>query len=242
MFMQAPQYFLRKDCFVCNTQDYWIVLSANRDKYMCVTHADLASIGRCLHGWRGQGGAVEHSLQFGAAADTLIASLVANGIITGDLRDGKPFSKSEHPVRESAVQILDPVAPVKLPLYCVARFFSACARIDWQLRTKKLFRTLTRIERRRLRVRAGAPVPDGTHVSRVISAFKSLRPLYPRPYLCLFDSLALLEFLASYRSFPRVVFGIVADPFQAHCWLQVGSVVLNDDLERVGRYKPILSM
>jgi hypothetical protein len=76
----------------------------------------------------------------------------------------------------------------------------------------------------------------------VIAAFKNLRPLYPRPYLCLFDSLALLEFLASYGSFPRVVFGVVADPFQAHCWLQEGNVVLDDDLERVGRYKPILSM
>jgi hypothetical protein len=52
----------------------------------------------------------------------------------------------------------------------------------------------------------------------------------------------MLEFLASYRFLPQVVFGVIADPFQAHCWLQEGNVVLNDDLERVGKYKPILSM
>jgi hypothetical protein len=57
----------------------------------------------------------------------------------------------------------------------------------------------------------------------------------------LFESLALLEFLARYNFFPQVVFGVVADPFQAHCWLQEGSTILNDDLERVGRYRPILS-
>jgi hypothetical protein len=58
----------------------------------------------------------------------------------------------------------------------------------------------------------------------------------------LFDSLALLEFLAVYRFFPRIVFGVVADPFQAHCWLQDDAVVLNDDLERLGKYQPILNM
>ena len=75
-----------------------------------------------------------------------------------------------------------------------------------------------------------------------MAAFEHLRPLYPRPYLCLFDSLALLEFLAAYHSYPRIVFGVVADPFQAHCWLQEGDVLLNDDLEQVGKYEPIMSV
>jgi hypothetical protein len=235
-------YFLSKDCFVCNTQDYWIILSASRDKYLCVTHANLTSIGRRLHGWRDRSGAVEDFPSFGVEADTLIASLMTNGVITENPIDGKPFAESECPVQQRAMETFDSNAPIEHPLFCVTRFFLACARVDWQLRTKEFSRTLATINRRRLRVASSTVIHNVTFVSRLIATFKNLRPLYPRPYLCLFDSLALLEFLASYRSFPRVVFGVVADPFQAHCWLQEGNVVLNDDLERVGKYKPLLSM
>ena len=227
---------------MCNTQEYWIILSAKRDKYLCVTHADLTSISSRLYGWRSQGGAMEHLPQFDIDADTLIASLMSNGIITSSASDGKPFAESEYPVRESAIKIPEPVTSAKRSLLCVAHCLLACAKIDWQLRMKDLSHILARIERRRLRVRSSAAIHDVTQAPRLIAAFKDVRPLYPRPYLCLFDSLALLEFFASYRFFPRFVFGVIADPFQAHCWLQEGGVVVNDDLERVGRYKPILSL
>jgi hypothetical protein len=246
--METTMYFLSKDCFVCNTQDYWIILSASRDKYLCVTHADLASIARRLHGWRDLGSIVEHFPQFGVEADAnaktdaLIASLTSNGVITSKPSEGKPFVECECPARDRAMEAFESNAPIEYPLFSVIHFFIACARVDWQLRTKQFSRTLARIERRRLRVPLSAGIHSVGLASRLIAAFKNLRPLYPRPYLCLFDSLAMLEFLASYRFLPQVVFGVIADPFQAHCWLQEGNVVLNDDLERVGKYKPILSM
>jgi hypothetical protein len=234
-------YFLSMDCFVCNTQSYWIVLNAKRDKYLCVTHADLASIGHRLYGWRNQSNAIQNPPQFDLEADTLIASLTANGIITSNPSNGKPFAESECPQCDRSMEVVELNSPMKRSFFCVARFFLACMRIDWLLRKKRLSRILAKIERRRIRVRSSTVFHNATCTARLIAAFKHLRPLYPRPYLCLFDSLALLEFLASYRSFPRVVFGVVADPFQAHCWLQEGNVVLNDDLERVAKYKPILS-
>jgi len=235
-------YFLSKDCFVCRTQNYWVVLNAGRDKYFCVTHADLASINGRLHGWRNQSDATEHFPQFGVEADTLIESLMSSGIITANPSDGKPFAESEWPPCERAMEIPIPNTAAKHSFSRVARFFLACTTIDWHLRKKELSRTLARIERRRIRARSFAAIHDVAHASGLIASFKDLRPLYPRPYLCLFDSLSLLEFLASYRSFPRVVFGVVADPFQAHCWLQEGNVVLNDNFERISKYKPILSM
>jgi hypothetical protein len=240
--MGATMYFLSRDCYVCNTQDYWIILCASRDKYLCVTHAHLMSIGHRLHGWRDQRSATVHSPQSAIEADSLIASMVSNGIITGNASDGKPFAESECPVHERAMETVDSNVPMGHSLRRLIRFFRACASVDWQLRTKEFSCTLARVERRRVRVLSSAAIHNVAYTSNLITAFKNFRPLYPRPYLCLFDSLALLEFLASYRSFPRVVFGVVADPFQAHCWLQEGNVVLNDDLERVGKYRPILSI
>jgi Transglutaminase-like superfamily len=237
--MRTAKYFLSKDCFVCSAQNYWIVLNARRDKYSCISHADLMSIGGRLHGWRSESGAATHFPQF--ESDALIDSLISTGIITANPGDGKPFVECECPVCERSLEIAEPNASVRQPLSCIVRFFLACARVDWYLRKNDLSRALTRIERRRTRVRSSAATRNVIHARRLIAVFKDLRPLYPRPYLCLFDSLALVELLASYRLFPRVVFGVIADPFQAHCWLQEGNTVLNDDLERVARYKPILS-
>ena len=76
---------------------------------------------------------------------------------------------------------------------------------------------------------------------RLASIFNVWRAYYVRPSLCLFDSLCLLEFLACYALFPKWVFGVNAEPFQAHCWVQEGTAVLNDTVERVSAYTPIMS-
>jgi hypothetical protein len=60
--------------------------------------------------------------------------------------------------------------------------------------------------------------------------------------VCLFDSLALIHFLAQYGLYPDWVFGVSADPFEAHCWVQAGQVVLNDTVERVSAFTPILTI
>lgn len=234
-------YFLSKDCFVSKMGCYWIILSARRDRYLCVAHADLAPIGNQLHGWQYQS-TVMPTPSADAGANPLIESLISNGIITRDSTIGKSFAEPHYPVPERQMESSEPIPRGKISLLRIAQFFLACATADWQLRNAALDRTLARVERRRLRARPTPAVNDAALALRLVGIFKSLRPLYPRPYLCLFDSLALLEFLAGHHFFPRVVFGVVADPFQAHCWLQEGATVFNDDLERVGRYRPILSI
>jgi hypothetical protein len=240
--MSATMYFLSKDCFVCRMGCYWIILSAERDRYLCVAHAELASIGGQLYGWRKRSDSTARPSPIGAETDKLVESLTINGVITSNPTIGKPFAESEYPTPESRIEASESTTSAHVPLLWILRFFLACAKIDWQLRTKAFSRTLARIEQRRLRAEYSGAVRNTPHASSLVAAFQRLRPLYPRSYLCLFDSLALLEFLAGYRILPRIVFGVVADPFQAHCWLQDGSTVINDVLERVGRYKPILSM
>jgi len=240
--MSSTTYFLSKDCFVCRMGCYWIILSAKRDRYLCVADAELTSIGDRLHGWRKPSDSTERPSPIAVESDKLVESLINNGVITGNRAIGKPFAESEYPAPEDCIGASKSTTSVHISLSLILRFFLACAKVDWRLRTKALSRTLAGIERRRLRTDLSSAIGDAPHASTVIAAFQRLRPLYPRAYLCLFDSLALLEFLAGFRLLPRVVFGVVADPFQAHCWLQDGSTVINDELERVGKYKPILSM
>jgi hypothetical protein len=235
-------YFLSRDCYVCNTQGYWIILNVRRDKYLCVMQGDLTSIGSRVYGWQHHVGDAESCQYLDDRGDSLIDSLVSSGVLTSNSDEGKAFVESENVASETAVAPSGPIGQAKAPLFCSARFFLACTRIDWYLRKRKLPLALARIKRRRLRAGPSTGFTGGTSSTKLTSIFRSLRPLYPRPYLCLFDSLALLEFLAVYHSYPRIVFGVVADPFQAHCWLQEENVLLNDDLERIGKYRRILSV
>jgi Transglutaminase-like superfamily len=244
-FMSAAstlRHFLSKDCYTCRAQGYWVILNAERDKYFCVTHDDLISIGDRLHGWRILPVATEHSAEAQSVADRLIASLISSGILTTDQNQGKPFVESECLVVENALEAPSRSASITSSVRCVARFFLACARADWQLRQKALSQTLAGIRRRRLRGRSRFVGNDVIRASNLVSVFRQLRPLYPRPYLCLFDSIALAEFLARHGLFPRLTFGVIADPFEAHCWLQENSILLNDDLECVRKYIPILAV
>ncbi len=74
-----------------------------------------------------------------------------------------------------------------------------------------------------------------------VAGYLRIRPLlYSAHERCLFDSLALLEFLASEGIGARWVIGVRIRPFGAHAWLQRGSVVVNDHHERVRAFRPIL--
>lgn len=57
---------------------------------------------------------------------------------------------------------------------------------------------------------------------------------------CLVRSLALRDYLERRCASAALVFGVTARPFKAHCWLQQGDLVLNDGLDAVAPFTPIL--
>lgn len=70
--------------------------------------------------------------------------------------------------------------------------------------------------------------------------FWSLLPYLPIDGECLVRSAMLMQFLRSLGLSADWVFGVRLCPFTAHCWVQVGDVCLNDDVERLVAYTPIL--
>lgn len=77
-------------------------------------------------------------------------------------------------------------------------------------------------------------------VRREIRAFAHARLLRTAADRCLPRSLALALRLARHGCQANVVFGVRLAPFAAHCWVQAREEVLNDELEDVLRYTPIL--
>ncbi len=71
--------------------------------------------------------------------------------------------------------------------------------------------------------------------------FEHLRPWLPLQGACLLRSYHLRAFLRA-RGFDAIwVFGVRTWPFSAHCWLQVGGTALDEDLERLAAYTPIMA-
>lgn len=83
-----------------------------------------------------------------------------------------------------------------------------------------------------------APTPA---LIEAVAQFERLRPWLPLQGECLLRSYHLRAFLRARGLDAIWVFGVRTWPFSAHCWLQVGETVLDEDLERLTAYQPILA-
>lgn len=97
--------------------------------------------------------------------------------------------------------------------------------------------TLHAIANRAGRGRASRDVEALRSATLDFLAARRFLPIQPR---CLLDSVALLDFLSRRGLDADLVFGVIPRPFSAHCWLQVGAVALNDELDNLVGRAPIL--
>jgi hypothetical protein len=72
--------------------------------------------------------------------------------------------------------------------------------------------------------------------------FDRWMPWVPGQGQCLYRAYLLRAFLASRGRGAAWIFGVRTWPFSAHCWLQIGDVLLDDDLDRVALYTPIMTV
>lgn len=86
---------------------------------------------------------------------------------------------------------------------------------------------------------AGAEPPTPALMDAV-AAYQRWAQFAPAPGKCLLRSFLLLRLLRRRGHDARWVFGVRTWPFRAHCWLQRGTVVLDDDLETLVPLTPIL--
>ena len=87
-----------------------------------------------------------------------------------------------------------------------------------------------------------APAASLSALADQVTAFRQILPWAPFQRVCLYRSFFLLAFLRRQGFEATWVFGVQAWPFEAHCWLQVGDLVLDDSLEHVRPFTPILAI
>jgi hypothetical protein len=120
-------------------------------------------------------------------------------------------------------------------------FARASLKASWKLRLQSIQQTVRGVAIRKNQ-RGHPQTANDRTLRELVAVFHHFRPYYAREYLCLYDSLALVEFLAHNHLFPLWVFGVKTEPFSAHCWVQECDFVLNDSVEYVCGFTPIMAV
>ncbi|ADG11019.1 lasso peptide biosynthesis B2 protein [Caulobacter segnis] len=86
----------------------------------------------------------------------------------------------------------------------------------------------------------GVSPPASEGLLADLDAFRRLQPWLPFDGACLFRSQMLRDYLLALGHRVDWIFGVRTWPFGAHCWLQAGDLVLDDEAERLIAYHPIM--
>lgn len=226
---ESSTYFLSPHVFCCHTPRYSIFLDLNRDLYLSVPREQLASAIQ-IHD------TPQLRLPRPAEAHNIVDQLARENILTTDPRAGKPIfpsTQAYHPIPSRSQP-----RPTRISILHIIAFLHAMISTSLSLRYRRLDKIISKLQshRERLQNQCG----DVSRISELLYVFARLRPFYPRHSVCLYDSIALLTFLAAFRIRSTLIIGVTADPFAAHCWIQHGDLALNETPEEASRYTPIL--
>lgn len=218
----------------CRTDDRVVLLDLLRSRYVGID--GRYPLDHLVDGWP-------------AADDRAVRPVAANDALIGELRAAGLVERGPQPERAPSDELEDPTTSLDLHHQASygrirARYvyqFAACATLSAaRLRWLSLQSVAAHVAALRSRTPAAA-AHQGDHLYEAVEAFDRLRPLaFTSRERCLYDSLALVTFLACERLHARWVIGVRTNPFRAHAWVQAGDTVLNDLHENVRAFRPIL--
>jgi hypothetical protein len=184
--------------------------------------------------------------------DHMLAARSSDGIVyldvVGDAYHCRyaPLSSAwpdaDDPIHPVAGQPLPYLAPQITPA-SIMWFLRALARTALDFSRLDFAALLAAAERLPTPAEPGRP----EDYARAVAAFEQLCLWVPFPFLCLFRSYVLLQYLAAQRLSASWVFGVSLFPFEAHCWLTWGDYLIGEKAERlesltvihaVGRQRP----
>lgn len=222
----------------CQVGAQVVLLDLRHGRYIGVGGRPLQLLGAAIDGWPA-GEVAAQAPTFAPEVARLLQPLLAQGLLTQHASERPPVIDIEEPARSFDVH--DAMAATRTRVCDLRRFLQAAAVASLWLRWRSMNAIVNAVAARR-------PGPDpnchGVDLPRLRAAMVSYEKLRPLVFTardqCLFDSLALMNFLAGERLFPRWVVGVKTSPFRAHSWVQFGGTVLNDQYENVRRFRSIL--
>lgn len=234
------RYALADHVFVCVNGEHLVLLDVKEDRYWALEAAQTAGLGAWVGGWPVQAPAAEGTEAPTPETEAAIEVLRGRGLLTDSVPPGKdatPVSATP-PEREL---LIDSHQGGSLQAGSWWSFFIASALAKIALRTWAFERVIRRVRQRKATMAPKAAPLDVERARMLVETFMRYRIfLFSSKNECLYDSLALIEFLARNGIYADWVFGVQTRPFAAHCWVQQGDTVFNDTVEHVSGYTPIM--
>jgi hypothetical protein len=230
---------------------YIVLFDANRGKYLAVDGLKADRLVSRVEGWPLTERARDESSPAGVAGvpdpqieratQKTIGEFVQAGLLTLDPERGKSARPTAITPPGSSFDLFDLERSLRPHLRYFPSFLVACIRAKLRLRSLRMAVLIDKLNRRK--AAWGGSTQDPEKLRRLVRAHCHLRPLvYTAHDACLFDSLVMVEFLAVYKVSATWIFGVYPAPFGPHCWVQAGSIVLNDTVGHVLHYSPILAI
>jgi hypothetical protein len=222
----------------CESDGQVVLLDLQRSKYLGVLQS--RALADRVRGWPASSETSEQTPMHSSGTGALLQRLMAQGVLTHS-PDGR-LSQTSVEEATSSLEMQHGVALPNIRAQEIGRFMQSASTAALWLRFRSLQSIATAVDGRRGRLQRNPAEPGSTAAMRgSVAIYERLRPfVFSAHQNCLFDSLALVGFLALHGFFPRWVIGVQTRPFAAHSWVQSGAVVLNDEHERVRRFRPIL--
>jgi hypothetical protein len=251
-YSAMPQYALARHVFVCMQGEHVVFLDVRKDRYFAIESAKTAGLGELVGGWpvpvprsepyavRGDAAVSLVPAKFDCGSLAPVVALLLDKEILTSPEAGKAATPVvvPGPVGEVTGESLD--EPTRTSVGSFARFVASSVRARLLLKQRSFESVVARVSNRN---RSADPQirRDDEQVQKLVGIYTTLRPFFfTAKDACLFDALSLHEFLSAYGVYASWVFGVQARPFAAHCWLQLDGLVLNDTVNHVRRYAPIM--
>jgi Transglutaminase-like superfamily len=234
-------YLLAPHVYPCVSGQHVILMDLERDKYVAV--APAYRLAAWVRGWpvcTAQEPQAPHGATGGP--DALVSQMLAHGMLVSDPYLGKPAVPVTTQRPQGSLLEFDLDARPQTSAVQLWRIGRSCLRAQLSLKLRPIQSIVEAVRERKARRSPGEAQPvDAARLRSLVTAFARLRPLfYTLRAACLLDSLTLLHYLSAEGIHPDWVFGVKTEPFDAHCWVQQGEVLLNDVPDRVRQYSPIL--
>ncbi|MDC7810149.1 lasso peptide biosynthesis B2 protein [Sphingomonas koreensis] len=211
---------LRAGVSYCEVAGRLLFLDVRRDRYFCLSEASEAAFRRVAQG-----------AEAAAPDAAALAGMIGDGLLV----PGAPPRRCP-PVpqpQRSVVDALEGVSSSVATLGAIAGLVRARAA----LRLLGLARTLARLP-----PAIGTPseAEQEANTIQVAAAYQQAGLLVTALDRCLPRSIAVADRCRRLGIPVDLILGVRLQPFAAHCWVQLGATIVNDRLDKIRNFTPIL--
>ncbi len=209
-------YSLSPHVRCCLTEEGVVLADLKTWRYLSVAAADSHLLEANVLGWPTREPTVPPRAAEHVRIDDLVEALSRHGLIS---LSGPPDGLREE-IKLQQTDALEHAEILEAKRWItslhILTFLAACLRAAIKLRFWSLDAIVRGIDARKAAAVAQPPVGDPATARRLAAIYSRMRPwVFGAKNHCLFDSLALIEFLSAYGVFPEWVIGLKTQPFAA---------------------------